>query len=91
MYERDAFLFSFFYFQPPHGFPIQDDVLGIVNHLGQMVALLLLELRTAENSPSNENGQSCSCLEFLLSENLLEKLFAWSVHTGRYGTTGVHP
>jgi len=71
--------------QPPHGFPIQDDVLGIVNHLGQMVAFLLLELRTAGNSPSNDNGQSCSCLEFLLSENLLEKLFAWSVHTGRYG------
>lgn len=71
--------------QPPNGFPMQDDVLGIVNHLGQMVAFLLLELRTAGNSPNNENGQSCSCLDFLLSENLLDKLFAWSMHTGRYG------
>lgn len=71
--------------QPPNGFPIQDDVLGVVNHLGQMVAFLLLELRTTGNSPSNENGQSCSCLDFLLSENLLDKLFAWSMHTGRYG------
>jgi hypothetical protein len=70
---------------------MHDDVLGIVNHLRQMVAFLVLELRTAGNSPSNESGQSCSCLDFLLSENLLDKLFAWSTHIGRFGTTGVYP
>ncbi|PSN55373.1 hypothetical protein C0J52_01825 [Blattella germanica] len=69
---------------PPNGYPIQDDVLGVVNHLDQMVSFLLLELRTAGNSPSNENRQSCPCLDYLLSENLLDKLFAWSIHTGRF-------
>ncbi|KAJ9590798.1 hypothetical protein L9F63_016184, partial [Diploptera punctata] len=68
--------------QPPVGYPIQDDVLGVVNHLGQMVAFLLLELRTAGNSSNNENRQSCPCLDYLLSENLLDKLFTWSIHTG---------
>jgi hypothetical protein len=74
-------------FQPPNGYPIQDDVLGVVNHLGQMVTFLLLELRTTGNCSNNENHMACPCLDFLLSENLLEKLFSWSVHTGRYEPT----
>jgi len=71
------------YFQPPNGYPIQDDVLGVVNHLDQMMTFLQLELRTVGNNPSNENRQSCPCLDYLLSENLLDKLFMWSIHTGR--------
>ncbi|XP_063232931.1 FHIP family protein AAEL005291-like isoform X2 [Bacillus rossius redtenbacheri] len=63
--------------QPPAGYPIQDDVLGVVNHLDQMANLLLLDLR------AGSEGQA-PCLEFLLSENLLDCLFRWSVHTGRY-------
>ncbi|XP_066998841.2 FHIP family protein GJ17503 isoform X2 [Anabrus simplex] len=67
--------------QPPVGYPIQDDVLGVVNHLDQMLTLLLLELRAVE--ADNQQSQS-PCLEYLLSENLLDRLFAWSIHTGRY-------
>ncbi|XP_026276761.1 FHIP family protein GF15501 isoform X2 [Frankliniella occidentalis] len=72
----------------------QDDVLGVVNHLDHMVTLLLMELRTVgslpngsqDNSPSSgpELNVSCPSLEFLLSENLLEKLYTWSEITGRY-------
>ncbi|GLG93181.1 UPF0518 protein AGAP011705 [Gryllus bimaculatus] len=69
--------------QPPESFPIQDDVLAVVNHLDQMVTLLLLELRsTATSSPEFQSQHQC--LDFLLCENLLERLFDWSVHTGRY-------
>uniref|UniRef100_A0A1B6LZW6 FHF complex subunit HOOK-interacting protein C-terminal domain-containing protein n=1 Tax=Graphocephala atropunctata TaxID=36148 RepID=A0A1B6LZW6_9HEMI len=57
--------------------PRTDDILGVVNHLDHLVTLLLIEMRsTQETKP---------CLEFLLSENLLDKLFSWSTQTGRYG------
>lgn len=69
--------------KPPESFPIQDDVLAVVNHLDQMVTLLLLELRSIASS-SSEVHQQHQCLDFLLCENLLERLFDWSVHTGRY-------
>ena len=76
------------------GIPSQDDVLGVVNHVDRMATLLLLELR--DFSPANQGNRllniapaqiqtHCSpCLEYLLSENLLEKLYEWSLHTGRY-------
>uniref|UniRef100_A0A1B6E9D5 FHF complex subunit HOOK-interacting protein C-terminal domain-containing protein n=1 Tax=Clastoptera arizonana TaxID=38151 RepID=A0A1B6E9D5_9HEMI len=57
--------------------PKTDDVLGVVNHLDHMVTLLLMELRSSHNTRP--------CLEFLLSENLLDKLYKWSLYTGRYG------
>ncbi|XP_054264121.1 FHIP family protein AGAP011705 isoform X2 [Macrosteles quadrilineatus] len=57
--------------------PKTDDILGVVNHLDHMVTLLVIEMRSSyETNP---------CLEFLLSENLLDKLFQWSTQTGRYG------
>ncbi|XP_034249822.1 UPF0518 protein GI14169 isoform X2 [Thrips palmi] len=72
----------------------QDDVLGVDNHLDHMSTLLLLELRAAGSFPigphdtnsstGSESSASCPSLEFLLSENLLEKLFTWSKITGRY-------
>lgn len=47
----------------------------------------MLELR--DSDPHNHYRQSNTathspCLEYLLSENLLVKLYDWSVHTGRY-------
>lgn len=62
-----------------------DDVLAVVNHLDHMVTLLLVELHNC-NKMTLPNGQqpSAPCLEFLLSENLLDKLFEWSLVTGRY-------
>ncbi|XP_015599998.1 UPF0518 protein AAEL005291 isoform X2 [Cephus cinctus] len=73
--------------QPPTGIPCQDDVLGVVNHVDQMVTLLLLELRSATSSDHQRNSASPThspCLEHLLSENLLDKLYEWSLHTGRF-------
>lgn len=68
-------------FQPPDGYPLHDDVLGVVNHLGQMVTLLVIELRQTGRLESS--ATPTPCLEHLLSENILEKLYDWSVHTGR--------
>lgn len=58
-----------------------------------MSTLLLMELRAVgsfpigphETHPSTDSEYSASCpsLEYLLSENLLEKLFTWSKITGR--------
>lgn len=50
-----------------------------------MVTLLLVELHNG-NKVSIPNGQQppAPCLEFMLSENLLDKLYEWSLSTGRY-------
>ncbi|XP_012150405.1 FHIP family protein AGAP011705 isoform X2 [Megachile rotundata] len=72
---------------PPKGIPNQDDVLGVVNHIDQMVTLLLLELRDANfynNYRQSTTATHSPCLEYLLSENLLVKLYDWSIHTGRF-------
>ncbi|XP_051159475.1 FHIP family protein GK23746 isoform X2 [Leptopilina boulardi] len=72
--------------QPPKGLPKQDDVLGVVNHVDQMVTLLLLELRnsTLPNHRNTASPTHSPCLEYLLSENLLDKLFDWSLYTGKF-------
>nr|CAD7419541.1 unnamed protein product [Timema poppensis] len=62
--------------KPPVGYPIQDDVWGVVNHLKHMVTFLVWE--------HNKQQSHFPCLEHLLSENLLDTLFTWSMHTGRY-------
>nr|CAD7430577.1 unnamed protein product [Timema monikensis] len=62
--------------KPPVGYPIQDDVWGVVNHLKHMVTFLVWE--------HNKQQSHFPCLEHLLSENLLDTLFMWSMHTGRY-------
>lgn len=50
-----------------------------------MVTLLLVELHNG-NKIALPNGHQAPapCLEFMLSENLLDKLFEWSLSTGRY-------
>ncbi|XP_076231209.1 FHIP family protein AGAP011705 isoform X2 [Calliopsis andreniformis] len=72
---------------PPSGIPNQDDVLGVVNHIDQMVTLLVLELRDSHsynNYRQTTTATHSPCLEYLLSENLLVKLYDWSIHTGRF-------
>lgn len=59
-----------------------------------MQTLLLMELRSVGGFPigpddtttssSPDLNASCPSLEFLLSENLLEKLYSWSLVTGRF-------
>ncbi|XP_012528772.3 UPF0518 protein AAEL005291 isoform X2 [Monomorium pharaonis] len=72
---------------PPKGIPSQDDVLGVVNHVDQMVTLLVLELRDTNSHNHYQQSNTAThspCLEYLLSENLLVKLYDWSIHTGRF-------
>lgn len=64
-------------FQPQH---LHDDVLGVVNHLEQLTTLLVLEARAREISTSTSPA---ACLDYLLSENLLDKLYEWAVCTGK--------
>ncbi|KAJ8711841.1 hypothetical protein PYW08_008795 [Mythimna loreyi] len=64
--------------QPNH---LHDDVLGVVNHLEQLATLLVLEAKARE---INTATSPAACLEYLLSENLLDKLYEWAVCTGKY-------
>ncbi|XP_073959855.1 FHIP family protein AGAP011705-like isoform X2 [Choristoneura fumiferana] len=64
--------------QPQH---LHDDVLGVVNHLEQLATLLVLEARAREINTVPSSG---ACLEHLLSENLLDKLYEWGNCTGKY-------
>lgn len=60
--------------------------MGVVSHLDHMVTLLLLELDNCNKYPPPvlQAAPSAPCLEFLLSENLLDKLYEWSKTTDRY-------
>ncbi|CAH0760634.1 unnamed protein product [Diatraea saccharalis] len=64
--------------QPKH---LHDDVLGVVNHLEQLGTLLVLEARAKEINTTNNHA---TCLEYLLVENLLDKLYEWACCTGKY-------
>ncbi|XP_046395520.1 FHF complex subunit HOOK interacting protein 1B isoform X2 [Ischnura elegans] len=64
--------------QPPKYYPNQDDVLSVVNHIDQMETILLWELKSS--SPNSAPSR----LEYLLNENILDKLFLWSLTTGKY-------
>ncbi|CAF4880714.1 unnamed protein product [Pieris macdunnoughi] len=64
--------------KPQH---LHDDVLGVVNHLEQLSTLLVLEARAREIS-TTQNPQPC--FEYLLSENVLDKLYEWTICTGKY-------
>ncbi|XP_059051686.1 FHIP family protein AGAP011705-like [Achroia grisella] len=64
--------------QPEH---LHDDVLAVVNHLEQLATLLVLEARARE---INTRINQATCLEHLLSENLLDKLYEWAICTGKY-------
>ena len=70
------------FLQAPEGYPLQDDILAVVNHLGQITTLALMELQRSDKSDSTLSSP-LPCLEHLLSENILEKVFDWSIHTGR--------
>ncbi|CAD7081204.1 unnamed protein product [Hermetia illucens] len=63
-----------------------DDVFGVVSHLDFMVTLLLVELHHCSKVtlPNSNQTPPAPCLEYLLSENLLDKLYEWGISTGRY-------
>lgn len=70
----------------PNKSPTHDDVLAVVSHLDFMVTLLLVELHHCNKIalPDASNTPPAPCLEYLLSENLLDKLYEWGCTTGRY-------
>lgn len=71
-------------FKQPRKPSSHDDVLGVVNHLDHMVTLLLVELQNCNKLQLPGLQQSAApCQEFLLSENLLDKLYEWGKSTGR--------
>ena len=51
-----------------------------------MVTLLLVELHNCNKIglPGMQQTPSAPCLEYTLSENLLDKLYEWGITTGRY-------
>jgi hypothetical protein len=63
--------------------PKHDDVLGVVNHLEQMVTLLLYDVKKIDQLrvPISSSSQ---CLEHMMNENILDKLFEWGVRAGKY-------
>lgn len=51
-----------------------------------MITLLLVELHNCNKValPGQHKTPPAPCLEFMLSENLLDKLYEWGTSTGRY-------
>lgn len=62
--------------------PSHDDVLGVVNHLEQMVTLLLFDVKKIDQIALPISSAS-HCLEYLLAENILDKLYEWGIRTGK--------
>lgn len=88
MRALDIYHFECFFLQTNTP-PTHDDVLGVVNHLDHMVTLLLLELHNCNKfapiaMQPQQHAPPAPCLEYLLSENLLDKLYEWGTTTGRY-------
>lgn len=71
---------------------MHDDVLAVVSHLDYMITLLLVDLQNYKQSKhiDQHRTRKCDlssltpCLRYLISEDLLEKLYKWSCTTGRY-------
>ncbi|XP_025833701.1 UPF0518 protein AGAP011705-like [Agrilus planipennis] len=63
--------------------PSQDDVLSVVNHLEQMVTLLVYDVKKAD-MVANLNISDSKCLNYLLDSRILEQLFEWGIRTGKY-------
>lgn len=64
--------------------PSHDDVLGVVQLLDHMLTLLLVELHNCNKLRLQQQNVNSPCLEYALSENVLDKLYEWGQTTGRY-------
>lgn len=62
--------------------PSKDEVLEVVSHLEQLVNLLLYDVKKFDQI-TLPISTSSHCLEFLLSENILDKLYEWGIRTGK--------
>uniref|UniRef100_A0A336LVH9 CSON005889 protein n=1 Tax=Culicoides sonorensis TaxID=179676 RepID=A0A336LVH9_CULSO len=64
--------------------PSHEDVVGVVQLLDHMVTLLLVELHNCNKLKLQNQTVNAPCLEYSLSENVLDKLYEWGTTTGRY-------
>lgn len=80
---KEHWLQAFKIIQRSQQLPTHDDVLGVVNYLEQMVTLLLLDIKKVDQI-TLPICNSSQCLEHLISENILDKLFEWGIRTGKY-------
>ncbi|VVC44585.1 Retinoic acid induced 16-like protein,Armadillo-like helical [Cinara cedri] len=55
-----------------------DDIVAVINHLNQLIKLLLLDVQSAKSTNQSR------CLEYFLKNQLLGKLYSWSLKTDRY-------
>lgn len=56
----------------------------MVQQLDHMVTLLLVELHNCNKLKLQNQNVNAPCLEYSLSENVLDKLYEWGTTTGRY-------
>ncbi|KAF5281102.1 hypothetical protein FQR65_LT02968 [Abscondita terminalis] len=80
---KEHWLQAFKIIQRSQQLPTQDEVLEVVNHLEQMVTLLLYNIKKMDQTQLPLSSAS-HCLEHLINENILEKLFEWGMRTGKY-------
>lgn len=60
--------------------PSQDDVLSVVNHMEQMSALLQYDIKKLDHIQMTPSKS----MEYMLQENVLDKLYEWGIKTGKY-------
>lgn len=54
-----------------------------------MVTLLLFDVGGQDQLSLPASDASAPCLEYLLSENILHKLYEWGIRTGRYAFVNI--
>ncbi|CAI6366055.1 unnamed protein product [Macrosiphum euphorbiae] len=65
-------------FQTSKGVIKHDDIVAVINHLNQLIKLLLLDVQSAKSTNQSQ------CLEYFLRNQLLGKLYSWSLKTDRF-------
>ncbi|XP_025192379.1 UPF0518 protein GJ17503 isoform X2 [Melanaphis sacchari] len=55
-----------------------DDIVAVINHLNQLIKLLLLDIQSAKSTNQSR------CLEYFLKNQLLGKLYTWSLKTDEF-------
>lgn len=62
-------------FQTSKGVIKYDDIVAVINHLNQLIKLLLLDVQSSKSTNQSR------CLEYFLNNQLLGKLYSWSLKT----------
>ncbi|XP_026809677.1 UPF0518 protein AGAP011705 isoform X2 [Rhopalosiphum maidis] len=65
-------------FQTAKGVIKNDDIVAVINHLNQLIKLLLLDIQSAKSTNQSR------CLEYFLKNQLLGKLYSWSLKTDKF-------